>query len=64
MENLMKKLILLLLILASCAAPKMELKPEYSETSDYHYILAVEAEMSSDWDEALKQLQLALESNP
>ncbi len=62
----MKNLILLvmILVLASCATAKKELKPEYSETSDYHYILAVEAEMSNDWDEALKQLKLALRSNP
>ncbi len=57
-------LLFLVLILVSCRTSRISTAPDISDVSNYHYILAVEAELSNDWEEALKHLGLALKENP
>ncbi len=57
-------LVFLALILTSCAASRTSVRPDLSDVSHLHYILAVEAEFSNDWEEVLKQLTLALKEDP
>ena len=57
-------LLIMALLLGSCAVSSKAVETVYSEESDYNYILAVEAELSGDWDEALKKLKLALKESP
>ena len=60
------------MLLVSCAVSRHEaqyayspeIQSDYSEVSYYNFILAIEAELSHDWDEALKYLKLALEEDP
>ncbi len=46
-------LIFLALIFSACAASRTLVRPDLSDESRIHYILAVEAEIANDWDEAL-----------
>ena len=51
-------------LLLSCSTTGKMGTPQIPRESYYHYILAVEAEASQDWEEALKHLKLALKADP
>ncbi len=59
-------LIILLLFLVSCSIPKTAVRTgtEDRKKSYYHYILAVEAQISQEWDTALSHLEAALREDP
>ncbi len=57
-------LVILALMISSCASSRKSLKPDNSEKSYYHYILAIEAEFDRDWDEAITQMELAIREDP
>ena len=48
-----------LLLVVSCASSKHTLSRS-SEKAYYNYMIAVEAELSHNWEEAIKYLRLAL----
>ena len=49
-------------LIVSCASSKHTLSGP-SENAYYNYMVAVEAEQSNDWKEAMKHLSLALEED-
>jgi len=56
--------LLSLIVLISCAPALRGGEREVSEDAYLYYILAAEAEMDANWEEALRNLRLALREDP